>query len=497
SAMARYSKIESSPWKETDSSPVRDSSDGDETPIPPRRSTHLALHSVLLAINLLILFLNAYTWLAIERNADPHSATPFRNVISYEARPFDVKAIYLNNGTLNPHKSTSLNGPPRESLEQAWDKLMKHQNVRVPESELGQYTGDDNIVKLTDGSGYYTTVAVFHGLHCVRRLHHAIYADHYYPGLSEEETFLLKRHTEHCIDWLRQYVQCNADTTLIPIQWAADSPGPVSTDKGKHQCVVWEPIYEWMAEHSFDPFEPGLLVHPTFGNPYENSTDHGHSLGIAPLGKGGLLHEHERKWPSLHTTAHVVVLALASWGLFSLCLAVAQRITARQWLFSSPLPDPYHPETLEPGRNTCHCGNTIKEALSRGCVYDTMATAWLPPYCRDAKLTAEFDKSGPGPNGQWSYFADEAGTQPLTTTQMASLGETGGSFWASRDWHIVHCLFYWQKYVRMRETGVVMEERFDSIHHVRHCSRLIRNPVPDHFFLIEVPVRMNSSMDEE
>ncbi|RDA95408.1 hypothetical protein CP533_3436 [Ophiocordyceps camponoti-saundersi (nom. inval.)] len=422
--MARYSKIESSPWKEHDSSPARDSSDFDETPIPPRRTSRIALHCVFLAINLLVLSLNAYTWLAIERKVDPH----------YPRRPFDVKAIYLNNGTLNPHKANSFNGPPRESLENAWDKLMKHQNVRVPESELGQYAGDDSIVKLTDGSGYYTTVAVFHGLHCVQRLHHAIYADHYYPGLSEDETFLLKRHTEHCIDWLRQYVQCNADTTLIPIQWAADSPGPVSTDKGKHQCVVWEPIYEWMAEHSFDPFEPGLLVHPTL---------------------------------------------------------------AQQWLFSSSLPDPYHPETLEPGRNTCHCGNTIKEALARGCVYDTMATAWLPPYCRDEKLTAEFDKSGPGPNGQWSYFADKAGIEPLTTSQMAGLGETGGSFWASRDWHIVHCLFYWQKYVRMRETGVVMEERFDSLDHVKHCSRLIRNPIPDHFFLIEVPVRMNSSMDED
>ncbi|KAF4587168.1 hypothetical protein GQ602_003861 [Ophiocordyceps camponoti-floridani] len=206
---------------------------------------------------------------------------------------------------------------------------------------------------------------------------------------------------------------------------------------------------------------------------------------------------HRREWRRLHSVGHVVVFLLASWGLIALCLEIAQRITSQQWLFRSETPDPYHPETLEPGRNSCHCGNTIKEALSLGCVYDTMATAWLPPYCRDEKLTAEFDRSGPGPEGQWSYFADKAGTVPLSTAEMARLGETDGSFWASRDWHIVHCLFYWQKYIRMRETGVIMEQRFDTIHHVKHCSRLIRNPVPDHFFLIEVPVRMNSSMDDE
>ncbi|KAF4587167.1 hypothetical protein GQ602_003860 [Ophiocordyceps camponoti-floridani] len=287
--MAKYFKIEASPWKDGEDG----GQDTQESRIPPRRSLlsrAVAIQAVFLIANLIILLFNVYTWHSVRSHADPHNPTPFRNVISYEARPFDVQAIYLENGTLNPHKTNSFNGPPRRDFEEAWEKLMKHQNVRVPEDELGQYAGDQSIVKLEDGSGYYTTVAVFHGLHCIRRLHHALYPEHYYPGLSEEETFILKRHTEHCLDWLRQYVQCNADTTLIPIQWAVDSPGPVSTDKGKHQCAVWEPIYEWMAEHSFNPFEPGLLVHPTFGNPYDKSAKHGPSLGIAPLGKGGLFH---------------------------------------------------------------------------------------------------------------------------------------------------------------------------------------------------------------
>lgn len=84
-------------------------------------------------------------------------------------------------------------------------------------------------------------------------------------------------------------MQCNADTTLIPIRWAAryvqlimtcvtisfqltkidavcnSVPGPVSKDWGKHQCVAWEPIVNFMASRAFDPLQPGLLVHPTFG----------------------------------------------------------------------------------------------------------------------------------------------------------------------------------------------------------------------------------------
>ncbi|POR31340.1 Uncharacterized protein TPAR_08442 [Tolypocladium paradoxum] len=172
---------------------------------------------------------------------------PFRNAISYEQRQFELLAIYLNNGTLNPHKTNAFNGPPREELEDQWDHLMKHESVRVQTGDLGQFEGDDSIIELADGSGHYSTVAVFHGLHCVQRLHHYLYLDHYYHELADEETFLLKQHTgsheksptdssghgpliglsEHCLDWLRQYVQCNADTTLIPVHWSAeyDPPG--------------------------------------------------------------------------------------------------------------------------------------------------------------------------------------------------------------------------------------------------------------------------------
>jgi hypothetical protein len=183
----------------------------------------------------------------------------------------------------------------------------------------------------------------------------------------------------------------------------------------------------------------------------------------------------------------------ATWGFVSLVFHI--------FLYISPpkpttVADVYRPETLSPGLNHCNCGNTVKEALSLNCAYDSLATSWLPPHCRDEELTAEFDVAGPGPHGQWNYFADENGTVSLTKTEISKLGEMGGSFWSSRDWHLAHCVFYWQKYKRMQQTGVVMEARFDSLKHVKHCSRLITKPAPGYFFLIEVPVWMNGSVDE-
>lgn len=224
-------------------------------------------------------------------------------------------------------------------------------------------------------------------------------------------------------------------------------------------------------DHSSAPFlakvEEGLNTHP-----HTESTLH------PPLARKHVF--------SYINTIKIVIWFFATWGFASMC----SRLFRPFWHPS--IRDVYRPETLPSELNLCDCGQTVMEAVSRDCTYDSLATAWLPPYCRDEELTVEFDKAGPGPGGEWEYFADENGTQPLGKEEIAILGETGGSFWSSRDWHIAHCVFYWQKYRRMEQTGAVMERRFDGIHHVKHCSQLIRNPVPDYFFLIEVPVMMNS-----
>lgn len=156
---------------------------------------------------------------------------------------------------------------------------------------------------------------------------------------------------------------------------------------------------------------------------------------------------------------------------------------------------PVHGETHD--LDFCDCGSSVEEALAKDCVFDTLAAAWLPPYCRDADLTAAFEHVGPNANGSWPYFADEAGTVPLGIAALALLGESpGGTFWALREWHIAHCLYYWQKLVREKETGVVMERRFNSIHHVEHCTRLIMNKVPEGRILLEVGVKMNGALGE-
>ncbi|KAK4223650.1 hypothetical protein QBC38DRAFT_516497 [Podospora fimiseda] len=190
---------------------------------------------------------------------------------------------------------------------------------------------------------------------------------------------------------------------------------------------------------------------------------------------------------------HPIIYLFAIWGFISLSFGIIQTVFPDSSSSTKTL-DVYRPSTLAPGLTSCLCGANPTEAISLNCVYDTLSSAWLPPYCRDAELTAEFERSGPGPNGEWTYYADPDGKHIISVEQVAALGGTAHPFfYASRRYHIAHCLFYWQKYWRMRDTGVVMEEMYDSLRHAKHCGRLVLNKPPEVEVLIEVPVVMNGS----
>jgi hypothetical protein len=182
----------------------------------------------------------------------------------------------------------------------------------------------------------------------------------------------------------------------------------------------------------------------------------------------------------LTTLLNLTTYFLSLYAIFSLFYPI---------LYHPPTPDTYRPSTLPLNLSHCLCPPSLSASLN--CTYDPLATAWLPPHCRDPLLTTEFNRSGPGPNGTWIYFADRNGTIPIP---LSDLGNRK-TFWASTEWHAAHCGFYWMKYVRMRETGAVMEERFEGVRHVRHCMGLMRRfRKLGEGRLIEVPVMKDSSL---
>ncbi|KAK1750921.1 hypothetical protein QBC47DRAFT_425872 [Echria macrotheca] len=265
-----------------------ESSDPDEDePFVRHPQTTTTHHWRSIAVLVLLLIANL-TAMSITLSTLTAQTYPPRTVVpsnTLQTRKLAIRpSNYFPNGTLNRSPPTDYTGPPRPALERAWATLQKHDNVRVSAAELGEFASDERIVKLADGSGSMVTMSAYHGLHCVRRLHRNLYAATYYPNLTETDAALLRLHSDHCVDYLRQYIQCNADTALVPMRWSDVSSKPATKDNGNHQCVVWEEIEAWMAERSFDPYQKGLLVHPKYGDPFPDGPgEDGHlNLGLAP-----------------------------------------------------------------------------------------------------------------------------------------------------------------------------------------------------------------------
>ncbi|KAH8893973.1 hypothetical protein GQ53DRAFT_644660 [Thozetella sp. PMI_491] len=143
---------------------------------------------------------------------------------------------------------------------------------------------------------------------------------------------------------------------------------------------------------------------------------------------------------------------------------------------------------MSPKPVVCYCGFSITEAKTLGCKYDTLSVSWLPSHCRDDDLTAEFERSGPGPSGEWPYWADFNATLPITTEDISLLAELPPSralFYTTHGWHVAHCAFFWRKEFRMRAKGSMMERRHDQESHIEHCYG---------YFMKETPLNRTGTM---
>ncbi|KAL2881003.1 hypothetical protein SGCOL_003658 [Colletotrichum sp. CLE4] len=186
----------------------------------------------------------------------------------------------------------------------------------------------------------------------------------------------------------------------------------------------------------------------------------------------------------LSFAGHLLIVLLAAYGLYSL-------LTSNS------------PSTLRPQDRSCNFGETIAEARANGCVYDSLAAAWLPPHCRSPELTAEFESLGPNEpdttGSTWGYWHDKNQTHPMTLEEVSQLPEAArhgqhARFFTTHQWHLVHCVFYWRKMWEAarcsrgvsgascgKDGVLVIEKRYDTLMHINHCMTmfLMRDPL-DH-----------------
>lgn len=167
--------------------------------------------------------------------------------------------------------------------------------------------------------------------------------------------------------------------------------------------------------------------------PFLHKTDHDDEDARLPLSVPS-------KITKLRAFANIPLYTLAVWGTISLLIQT-------QSLIFPPM-DVYRPFTLLQDDELC-----AYDPSSKDCVYDSLAAAFLPPYCRDDALTAKFESSFAPPSPlryllpttrgtamtimapqgmSWPYYLDANRTEAIGVEDIASMG-ANGIFWATRE----------------------------------------------------------------
>ncbi|KAI1264670.1 hypothetical protein F5Y18DRAFT_389748 [Xylariaceae sp. FL1019] len=147
-------------------------------------------------------------------------------------------------------------GRPRPEMDTAWAELIKPITVKISREELSRL-GETSIA-LKDGTGYIAEMAVYHELHCIKRIRHHLHMAYYYHNMTEDQKAREEDHMDHCLEYWREAAMCRGDPTLATFQWYEGRP--FSKVHSVHECVNWESLRQWAEKRMVDTSDPGIFA---------------------------------------------------------------------------------------------------------------------------------------------------------------------------------------------------------------------------------------------
>ncbi|KAI0813698.1 hypothetical protein GGR55DRAFT_635556 [Xylaria sp. FL0064] len=175
-------------------------------------------------------------------------------------------------------------------------------------------------------------------------------------------------------------------------------------------------------------------------------------------------------WVLIFENLLFIVILLLLWELFippRTNLNYQSLTTDNKVYPSGPLSWSQHFEPLP-------CGKTPEEARARGCEFDMLVTAWLPPRCIDRELVNEFMEVG-----QWEFYSKLHAQEgdKFATYDPDFIGSVNHTVWTTRRWHATHCLFMFKKLTRALVNGWTTDAEAVSEPHMEHCMKVFLEQV--------------------
>ena len=117
-----------------------------------------------------------------------------------------------------------------------------------------------------------------HGKNTAQMLREQAHSGKVTVSPSAEHTCESADGLDHCIEYIREYLMCKPDLSLVTFHWInntaqhADNPSlrlPTSWDHSQHECANWETLNAWAGERVVDLYRYELLRQPEHGLSYD------------------------------------------------------------------------------------------------------------------------------------------------------------------------------------------------------------------------------------
>ncbi|KAI9734546.1 MAG: hypothetical protein M1834_002147 [Cirrosporium novae-zelandiae] len=190
-------------------------------------------------------------------NVNTQIYSPVQDIIEYHTKvqedSIHVRTAYMAKG---------VDGLPDIETDAAWNELYNesmHSQISFTQASKLQ---SKTLTVPDHPDQYLIQLEVFHQIHCVDLIRKALYVPEvpryrseftdYFFGDGTTRNFGGKdaQHIDHCLDWLRQSLLCNADIT--PISWQSDpvAKKPLPQLPVTKSCRDMDGVWNWARENA-------------------------------------------------------------------------------------------------------------------------------------------------------------------------------------------------------------------------------------------------------
>lgn len=161
---------------------------------------------------------------------------------------FNATTQHFYNEELNP-TATKYIGAPSPELDAAWNDLLRSQFVAISAAEALQFPEASRQTISYHGEHSFFELSVYHNLHCLNEIRMAIDAEYYEKDDAHLSMWGAREHTDHCIDQIRQALECHSDLTPVPMLRVEGGPQGLYVGNGEvHTCRDFGKIQEWVRQ---------------------------------------------------------------------------------------------------------------------------------------------------------------------------------------------------------------------------------------------------------